>query len=101
MLNSGQELHVPNDAAQRIFALVEKRKEDVPLSQAVSVLASKATGRVVSTTCVPLDHILGGGISRAHVLELSGPPGTVKEDMAIGIVKAFSDLNERSIFVGR
>lgn len=67
----------------------------------MSVLASKGTGRVVSTTCAPLDHILGGGISRAHVLELSGPPGTVKEDMAIGIVKAFSDLNERTFFVGR
>ncbi|KAF7426347.1 hypothetical protein PC9H_008715 [Pleurotus ostreatus] len=95
-----KELHVPNDTAQKIFALVEKRNERVPLSQPVSVLASKATGRVVSTTCAPLDHILGGGISRAHVLELSGPPGTVKEDMAIGIVKAFSDLNERTIFVG-
>lgn len=94
-----KESHVPNDTAQKIFTLVEKRNERVPLSQAVSVLASKGTGRVVSTTCAPLDHILGGGISRAHVLELSGPPGTVKEDMAIGIVKAFSDLNERTFFV--
>jgi predicted ATP-dependent serine protease len=54
-----------------------------------------------STKCSSLDKVLEGGISRGHVLELSGPPGTAKEQLLMNIVAAFVEVNEEVIFIGR
>ena len=43
-----------------------------------------------------LDKLLEGGISRGHVVEISGPPGCVKEQLLMNIVAAFVEV----IFIG-
>lgn len=55
---------------------------------------------VYSTHCPPIDKLLGGGLPRGHILEISGPPGTPKESIATNIVQSFVDLNLEVLFVG-
>jgi RAD51-like protein 2 len=52
--------------------------------------------------CTPIDKLLGGGLPRRHVLEISGPPGTPKGAIAVGIVKSFlkDNANEEVVFLG-
>ena len=54
-----------------------------------------------STKCTSLDKALEGGISRGHILEISGAPGTAKEQLLMNIVAAFLEDNEELIFIGR
>lgn len=44
----------------------------------------------LSTGCHALDTLLKGGIQKGHILELSGPPGTPKELVAMNLTKAFA-----------
>ena len=55
----------------------------------------------MSTKCTSLDKALDGGVSRGHVLEISGPPGSAKEQLLMNIVAAFVEVNEEVIFIGR
>ncbi|EKM58035.1 uncharacterized protein PHACADRAFT_46303, partial [Phanerochaete carnosa HHB-10118-sp] len=48
----------------------------------------------------PVDILLDGGLKRGFVLELSGPPGTCKESLALGMVQAFAKNNQNVLFVG-
>lgn len=48
-----------------------------------------------------MDKLLSGGLPRGHILEISGPPGTPKEPLAVNIVKAFIEANEQVVFVGK
>ena len=66
-------------------------------SAAVMVRQSHKT----STKCTSLDKALEGGISRGHILEISGAPGTAKEQLLINIVAAFLEDNEELIFIGK
>lgn len=52
------------------------------------------------TGCSPVDDILDGGLKRGFVLELSGPPGTRKEALAIDMVRAFVEDGQGVLFVG-
>lgn len=54
-----------------------------------------------STKCGSLDKALDGGISRGHVVEISGPPGCAKEQLLMNIVAAFVETNEEVLFVGK
>ena len=47
-----------------------------------------------------MDKILGGGLPRGHILEISGPPGSFKETLALDFVRTFVEADERIIFVG-
>jgi predicted ATP-dependent serine protease len=47
-----------------------------------------------------VNKILGGGLSRGHILEISGPPGSFKESLALDFVRTFAEADERIIFVG-
>ena len=55
----------------------------------------------VSTKCVALDKILGGGLSRGQILEISGPPGSPKEKLALNIMATFAESGEETLFVGK
>ncbi|KAM6503354.1 P-loop containing nucleoside triphosphate hydrolase protein [Amanita muscaria] len=55
--------------------------------------------QTVSTHCIPLDQLLGGGICRGQVLELSGPPGSPKEHMLLNVVVAFVQLGLEVVFL--
>jgi RAD51-like protein 2 len=57
--------------------------------------------QIFSTLCPPVDKLLSGGLSRGHILEISGPPGTPKETLAVNIVKSFVEANEEVLFVGK
>ena len=50
---------------------------------------------------IPLDKILGGGLKRGHILEISGPPGSAKELMARNIVQSFLEANHQVLFIGK
>ncbi|KAJ7247927.1 hypothetical protein B0H12DRAFT_1235160 [Mycena haematopus] len=66
-----------------------------------SAVASSSGPRIV-TNCSPIDKLLGGGLPRRHVLEISGPPGTPKAAIAVGIVKSFlkCSSDEEILFLG-
>jgi predicted ATP-dependent serine protease len=70
-----------------------------PMTQSAAVLVRHSLK--TSTKCSSLDKVLEGGISRGHILELSGPPGTAKEQLLMNIVAAFVEINEEVIFIGR
>jgi hypothetical protein len=53
------------------------------------------------SSCVPLDKLLGDGLPAGHVLELSGPPGTAKETLAIKFASGAVSPNDQVLFVGR
>ncbi|PIL23272.1 hypothetical protein GSI_14582 [Ganoderma sinense ZZ0214-1] len=52
-----------------------------------------------STSCAPLDQLLDGGLKSGHVLEISGPPGCGKEQMAAHAIKSFVQAQEQVLFV--
>lgn len=49
---------------------------------------------------LPLDNILNGGLRSGHILEISGPPGTAKETLAVGFVKGSIKNGDEVLFVG-
>ena len=70
-----------------------------PMTQSAAVMVRHS--HKTSTKCTSLDKALEGGISRGHILEISGPPGTAKEQLLMNIVAAFVEVNEEVIFIGR
>lgn len=51
--------------------------------------------------CCPLvDKLLGGGLARGNILELSGPPGTSKSALVLGLVKDFVERGEEVLVLG-
>lgn len=55
----------------------------------------------INSKCAALDNVLGGGLKRCHMLEISGPPGSPKEKLLINLVSVFADADEDIIFVGK
>ena len=70
-----------------------------PMTQSAAVMVQHS--HKTSTKCTSLDKALEGGLSRGHVLEISGPPGSAKEQLLMNIVAAFIEVNEEVIFIGR
>lgn len=70
----------------------------MPLTQSVAAVI-KSTPKF-STHWPPLDKLLDGGLTRGHILEVSGPPGSPKEDVAIDVATSFIEGGENVIFVG-
>lgn len=54
-----------------------------------------------SSSCIPLDKLLGGGLPSGHVLELSGPPGAAKETLAANFSSGAVSSNDQVLFVGK
>jgi RAD51-like protein 2 len=70
-----------------------------PLGQSAAELIS--INRKFLSSCAPLDKLLGEGLPAGHVLELSGPPGTAKQILAIKFVSGVvSSSNDQVLFVG-
>lgn len=47
-----------------------------------------------------MNKILGGGLPRGHILEISGPPGSLKESLALDFVRTFAEAGEGVMFIG-
>ena len=54
-----------------------------------------------TSSCIPLDKLLGGGLPSGHVLELSGPPGAAKETLATKFASDAVLSNDQVLFVGK
>jgi len=54
----------------------------------------------VQTSCAALDALLDGGLTRGHILEISGPPGSPKEKVVVKIARIFAEAEENVLFVG-
>lgn len=70
-----------------------------PLTQSAATMAQYNATKY-QTRCSPIDNLLDGGLKRGFVLELSGPPGTCKENLTLGVVQEFIDNNQGVLFVG-
>lgn len=70
-----------------------------PMTQSLASMVGRT--RQYTTLCRPLDEILGGGLKRGHILEISGPPGSAKEIMARNIVQSFLENNHQVLFIGK
>lgn len=69
----------------------------VPMSQSA---ASLAGANVLKCKWSPVNKVLGGGLPRSHVLEISGPPGSFKELLACDFVRSFVELEAEVVFAG-
>jgi hypothetical protein len=70
-----------------------------PLGRSAAELIS--INKRFPSSCVPLDRLLGDGLPAGHVLELSGPPGTAKETLAIKVASGAVSSDDQVLFVGR
>ncbi|KAF7975370.1 hypothetical protein HWV62_9699 [Athelia sp. TMB] len=68
----------------------------LPRTQSAAALQA-APARRFSTRCKPVDDLLGGGLVRGQILEVSGPPGTMKESVAVGVVQSFVQQGEENM----
>ncbi|KAI0754365.1 P-loop containing nucleoside triphosphate hydrolase protein [Daedaleopsis nitida] len=91
-----KDLNIPLPASQAVFS-VTRASTALPMTQ--SAAAMMGTTKRYSTVCPPLDRLLGGGLKRGSVLELNGPPGCGKEQIAARAVKAFVDEKLAVLFV--
>lgn len=95
------DLNISLDVANEIYALSQKPSSPtaaLPMTQSASVMAQQT--QKVPTGIAALDKILQGGVSRGHILEISGPPGSPKELVAMKIVSSFVNAREEVLFVG-
>ncbi|KAJ7778084.1 P-loop containing nucleoside triphosphate hydrolase protein [Mycena metata] len=88
------DLSIPLPSSQAIFSQrkTQTQGRSVPLTQPASTVAS-SSGPRITTKCSPLDKLIGGGLLRRNILEISGPPGTPKGVIALGIIKSFLKEN--------
>ncbi|KAI0077365.1 P-loop containing nucleoside triphosphate hydrolase protein [Panus rudis PR-1116 ss-1] len=93
-----EDLNLPVEATQSILSATQKRKQPTQLTQsAASLLSTRPTK--YTTFSKPLDSLLGGGLSKGSVLEISGPPGTAKESLAENITRSFLEAGHGVLFV--
>ncbi|PPQ69673.1 hypothetical protein CVT24_001206 [Panaeolus cyanescens] len=59
----------------------------LPLTQKASDMLKMPTR--ISTSFTALDNVLGGGLVKGHILEISGPPGSIKEKVGLQICSTF------------
>jgi len=90
-----KELGIDIADSQALISATQAPK-GIPLSQSV---ASLSRTNLVKCSYLAVNKILGGGLSRGHILEISGPPGSFKESLALDFVRTFAEADERIIFV--
>ncbi|CAK5274728.1 unnamed protein product [Mycena citricolor] len=74
--------------SQRKNATADLRRPPLSLSQPASGLVGPPAARI-RTGCEPLDGLLGGGIGRGRVVEMSAAPGIPTDAIALGLVRSF------------
>jgi RAD51-like protein 2 len=98
-----KDIGIPLSASLVVFSVSENARaisrthSDIPLTQSAALMM--AGTKKFSSFCVPVDKLLSGGISRGTILEISGPPGTPKESLAINFVRSFLEEDECVLFV--
>lgn len=68
------------------------------MSQSIASLIS--TSQVHACSYAAVNAVLGGGLPSGHILEISGPPGSFKETLALDYTRLFVEANKEVMFVG-
>lgn len=76
---------------------VSQRPRGPPLSQSLASLISRS--HIFACSYAAVNTALGGGLPRGHILEISGPPGSFKETLALDYARIFVEANEEVIFI--
>ncbi|KAF8840557.1 hypothetical protein BDN67DRAFT_903341 [Paxillus ammoniavirescens] len=85
-----------NIADSNALITATQAPKGIPLSQSV---ASLSRTNIIKCNYAAVNKILGGGLPRGHILEISGPPGSFKESLASDFVRIFVEADEEVIFV--
>jgi len=91
-----KDLNIPVASTQIILSASQSQRA-APLTQSAATMVGGAIIKY-STLCKPVDVLLEGGLKRGFVLEISGPPGTVKESLAINLTHSLVQANEEVLF---
>ncbi|KAG1823372.1 uncharacterized protein BJ212DRAFT_1323757 [Suillus subaureus] len=91
-----KELGIDISDSQSIIT-VSQRPPGPPLSQSLASLISRSQS--VACSYAAVNTALGGGLPRGRILEISGPPGSFKETLALDYTRIFAEANEEVIFI--
>lgn len=91
------ELGIDISDSQSIIT-VSQRPPGPPLSQSLASLISRS--HIFACSYAAVNTALGGGLPKGHILEISGPPGSFKETLALDYARIFVEANEEVIFIG-
>ncbi|KAJ3834465.1 P-loop containing nucleoside triphosphate hydrolase protein [Lentinula raphanica] len=98
-------LKLPSGISQTLYSssqtLTSGGPSGFPSTQSAATLigSSKHKPRLFTTYCPPLDTLLNGGLNEGGILELSGPPGSLKERILLNIVRSFVESGKRVLFI--
>ncbi|KAJ3572288.1 hypothetical protein NP233_g3179 [Leucocoprinus birnbaumii] len=98
-IDERSDLSISISEAEDIIQLAQNsstQQPGMPLTQSAATIISSM--RKFSTRWSPLDKLLNGGLVQGHVLEISGPPGTPKESVAVDITCSVLEAGEGVIF---
>ncbi|KAG5727214.1 hypothetical protein E4T56_gene1410 [Termitomyces sp. T112] len=96
-----QELKVSLSDAEAILSVTQIPSYTQALGQPAltqSAASIAKTSEKISTGSRSADELLSGGLSSGQIIEISGPPGTPKEALAISIVKSFVEACQEVLF---
>ncbi|KAF9225725.1 hypothetical protein BS17DRAFT_729795 [Gyrodon lividus] len=85
-----------NIADSQALITATQAPNGMPLSQSVASLSRR---NIMKCNYPAVNKILGGGLPRGHILEISGPPGSFKESLVSDFVRIFVEADEQVIFV--
>ncbi|KAG1753525.1 uncharacterized protein EDB91DRAFT_402193 [Suillus paluster] len=91
-----KELKIAISESQTIIT-ASQRPAGPPLSQSLASLISRS--QTFACSYATVNTALGGGLPRGRILEISGPPGSFKETLALDYTRIFVESNEEVIFV--
>ncbi|KAI0676330.1 P-loop containing nucleoside triphosphate hydrolase protein [Trametes maxima] len=91
------DLNISLPASQAVFSAT-RTSVALPMTQSAAAMMGTTT-KQYSTRCAPLDRLLDGGLKRGFILEINGPPGSGKEQLAANAVKSFVDCRQEVLFV--
>ncbi|KAH7923450.1 hypothetical protein BV22DRAFT_1015432 [Leucogyrophana mollusca] len=91
-----KELGIAISDSQAVFS-ASQRPAGPSTTQSVASLAVRPKSILSNHPAV--DKLLGGGLPRGHILEISGPPGCIKESIALDFVRSVVEADEEVIFV--
>ncbi|EGO29569.1 hypothetical protein SERLADRAFT_457509 [Serpula lacrymans var. lacrymans S7.9] len=91
-----EELGIPVSECQ---ALVSTSKAPNPFINHSAADMSSKSHSILTCNFPCVNTILGGGLPRGSILEISGPPGCFKEKLAVDFVKKVIEAGEEVIFV--
>ncbi|KAI0828687.1 hypothetical protein BC628DRAFT_1363926 [Trametes gibbosa] len=92
-----RDLNLSLPASQAVFAAT-RPSASFPMTQSAAAMMG-STQKPFSTACAPLDRLLDGGLKRGYILEINGPPGSGKEQIAVNAVRGFVARKQEVLFV--